>query len=449
MITARDIYLAIGIVVAFLGIAWLVYLWLKREVKKLAAKTRTALDNMLVEALERPLGILIILLGLYLSSVSLPLGDLLDIWFRRGFYAGFVSVAIYGAVKVVDALLRWYSEEIAKKTKTSLDDRLVPILRIGFPIAASLLGIVAVLEIVGVSLAPVRGWLAGHGIRLGFIIAVSAVALFGLSGGIPAVIAHAVRQQMAGQTEEEVQKRVDTLSLVLVTSLQIVVITIALFTVLSELGIDITPVLAGVGVAGIAIGFGAQSLVKDIIAGLFVVLENQYRVGDVVKIADVNGLVEDINLRRTVLRDLDGAVHIVPNGEIRVASNFTREWSRVNVNISVGYGENLDRVMEVINRVGKELAEDPKWRPSILKPPQAARVDKLGDSGVEIKILGDTKPTRQWDVTGELLKRLKTTFDVEGIEIPWPHTKVYFGNVPAPPGVFQPGSQESATKNQP
>jgi small conductance mechanosensitive channel len=204
--------------------------------------------------------------------------------------------------------------------------------------------------------------------------------------------------------------------------------------ILSELQIDIAPILAGAGVVGIAIGFGAQSLVKDLVAGLFIIIENQYRVGDVVRIADVAGIVESINLIKTVLRDLDGVVHIVLNGEIRVASNFTKDWSRVNLNVSVAYGEDLDHVISVINRVGKELAEDPEWAPLILKAPQVLRVDNLGDSGVEIKILGDTKPIRQWDVMGELRRRLKNAFDKEGIEIPWPHTKVYFGNTPPYPG---------------
>jgi small-conductance mechanosensitive channel len=166
-------------------------------------------------------------------------------------------------------------------------------------------------------------------------------------------------------------------------------------------------VLAGAGVVGIALGFGAQSLVKDIIAGLFVIMENQYRVGDVVKVADVAGLVEAINLRRMVLRDLDGVVHVVPNGEIRVASNFTKEWSRVNLNISVAYGTDLDRAIAVINRVCQEMAAEPDWAPIILKTPQVLRVDNLGDSGIELKVLGDTKPMRQWDVMGEIRKRVK------------------------------------------
>jgi len=236
------------------------------------------------------------------------------------------------------------------------------------------------------------------------------------------------------ETEDEVKKRSDTLSRVLVGTIQVFIFFIAIFMILSELEIDITPILASAGVIGIAIGFGAQSLVKDLVAGVFIIIENHFRVGDVVRIADVAGVVESMNLRRTVLRDLDGIVHVVPNGEIRVASNFTKEWSRVNLNISVAYGENLDHVISVINRVGKELAEDPAWAPLILKAPQVLRVDNLGESGVEIKILGDTKPIRQWDVMGELRRRLKNAFDEAGIEIPWPHTKVYFGNTPPYPG---------------
>jgi len=193
-------------------------------------------------------------------------------------------------------------------------------------------------------------------------------------------------------------------------------------------GIPIAPVLAGFGIAGIALGFGAQYLIRDLIAGIFIILENQYRVGDVARVADIGGLVEDITLRKTVLRDLDGIVHHVPNGEIRVASNFTRGFSRVNLNVSVGYGTDLDHAISVINRVGKELAEDDKWREIIKSPPQVLRVDNLGDSGIDIKILGDVEPIRQWDVMGELRLRLKKAFDAEGIEIPWPHTKVYFGN---------------------
>ena len=131
------------------------------------------------------------------------------------------------------------------------------------------------------------------------------------------------------------------------------------------------------------------------------------------------GLVEDINLRKTILRDLDGIVHHVPNGEIKKASNLSKQFARVNLNIGISYKENLDKVIGVINKVGKELAEDPQWKDLILKPPQFLRVDDFGESAMIIKILGETKPLKQWDVTGELRKRIKTTFDKEGIEIPF------------------------------
>ncbi|HJX03306.1 MAG TPA: mechanosensitive ion channel family protein [Dehalococcoidia bacterium] len=234
---------------------------------------------------------------------------------------------------------------------------------------------------------------------------------------------------MTNKPEEEVIQRLRTLGSVTINTGAVVIGIIALFTILGEMGIEIGPALAGVGIAGIAIGFGAQSLVKDFLAGLFILLENQYSVGDVVRIADVVGIVEEISLRRTVLRDLDGVVHVIPNGEIKVASNFTKEWSRVNMNISVSYDADLEHVIGTINRVGVELAQDAAWSEKILKAPQVLRVDKFGDSGIEIKLIGDTKPLCQWEIMGELRLRLKKAFDAEGIEIPWPHLKVYFGNL--------------------
>ena len=150
-----------------------------------------------------------------------------------------------------------------------------------------------------------------------------------------------------------------------------------------------------------------------------------------VRIADTAGLVEQINLRRTVVRDLDGILHHVPNGEVRVASNFTRHWSRANLNISVAYKEDLDRVMSILKKIWEEMAEDPEWGQFIIsKTPSFLRVDEFGDSGIIIKLAGETQPIKQWDVMGELRRRIKRVFDEQGIEIPWPHTKVYFGNSP-------------------
>lgn len=277
------------------------------------------------------------------------------------------------------------------------------------------------------SWATVVTWLVDHGIRILIIAAVAAVLWFALNKFLPPIVGR-LMATTKGESKEGIKKRKDTLVGILSGVGRLFIVIVAIMMILDEAGIPIASVLVGLGIAGIAIGFGAQYLIRDLIAGIFIIMENQYRVGDVARVADVAGLVEEITLRKTVLRDLDGIVHHVPNGEIRVASNFTRHFSRVNLNISVGYGTDLDHAISVINRVGKELAKDEKWRKVIKSPPQVLRVDNLGDSGIEIKILGDVKPIEQWSVMGELRLRLKKAFDAEGIEIPWPHTKVYFGN---------------------
>jgi len=291
------------------------------------------------------------------------------------------------------------------------------------------------------------GWLAESGIRILVIIVIAVALYFALRHLTPRLIKRTVAQRMKGELEEAIKQRSDTLSSVLIKASLGIIAILALVTILPEFGINITAMLAGIGIIGIAIGFGAQSLIGDYLSGIFILLEDQYDVGDVVRVAGIAGLVEEVGLRRTVLRDLDGLVHSIPNGEIKAASNFTRGYSRVNLNISVAYGEDLDRVIKVINRVCKEMAGDPEWSTDIITTPQVLRVDNLGDSGIDIKILGDTKPIRQWAVTGELRLRLKRTFDAEGIEIPWPHTKVYFGNaIPEMAEAQQPSGKSTATK---
>jgi len=278
------------------------------------------------------------------------------------------------------------------------------------------------------SWATVVSWLIEHGIPILIIVVVGAVLWFVLNKFLPPIVRRTVARTGYKESKEGLEKRTNTLLAIFKGMARVLIIIVVIIMVLDEVGVPIAPVLAGFGIVGIAIGFGAQYLIRDLIAGIFIILENQYRVGDVVRVADIGGLVEYVTLRKTVLRDLDGVVHHVPNGEIKTASNFTRHFARVNLNVSVGYGTDLDHAISVINRVGKELAEDEKWRDVIKSPPQALRVDNLGDSGIDIKILGDVKPMEQWGVMGELRLRLKKAFDAEGIEIPWPHTKVYFGN---------------------
>ena len=264
-------------------------------------------------------------------------------------------------------------------------------------------------------------WLTSDGVRIAAIVAVAVVLDYALHRMIPRALRLTVERQMKGRDEEEIQQRVDTLASVFTAGGRVIIVLVTLLTLMPLAGISIGPLLAGVGILGLAVGFGAQSLVKDIISGLFILLDDQYSKGDVVTVGGISGLVEDVGIRRTVLRDLDGIVHYIPNGEIAVASNFTQEYSRVNLNVGVSYSEDLDHVMRVIDRVGEEMAADPKWGPSIISPPKSLRVDNLGDSGIEIKVVGDTKPIKQWEVMGELRKRLKKAFDDEGIEIPYPH----------------------------
>jgi small-conductance mechanosensitive channel len=277
-------------------------------------------------------------------------------------------------------------------------------------------------------------WFMDTGIRVLVIIAIAVALYFIFKYLIPKFIKKFVSKRMAGEPDTEIKKRVDTLSSILVTITGIVILIIAVITILPEFGVNIATLIAGIGVGGLAIAFAAQNLVRDFISGFFILFEDQYRIGNVVTIADITGVVEEIGLRRTLLRDLDAKVHSVPNGKVEISTNHTKKYSRVNLNISVGYGENLDKVIETINRVCQEMADDPQWKEGFISAPTVLRVDNLGDSGIDIKILGDTKPARQWAIMGELRLRLKKTFDSEGIEIPWPHTKIYFGNAPAAPG---------------
>jgi small conductance mechanosensitive channel len=274
-------------------------------------------------------------------------------------------------------------------------------------------------------------WFQLHGIRISIIIFIGIVVYIMIQYSVPRFIKRTMLLRMKGKSGMEREKRIRTLTRVMRNTFSILIGIVILFTVLAQVGVNIGPALAGLGVLGVAVGFGAQSLVKDIINGIFILMENHFGIGDVVKVGSVSGLVEEVNLRRTILRDLDGVVHYIPNGEITIASNYTREYSRVNLNVSVSYESDLDRVIKVINEVCNKLSKEKIWQDKIIKTPQVLRVDNFGDSGIEIKIMGDTTPLTQWEIMGELRKRLKKEFDEKSIEIPYPHMKVYFaGDMP-------------------
>lgn len=237
-------------------------------------------------------------------------------------------------------------------------------------------------------------------------------------------IRKAVRSDNFISPEAE-HKREDTLISIFDNAFTVILWLLALLMVLSEIGINTAPLIAGAGIVGLAFGFGGQYLIRDLISGFFIILENQYRVGDVACFGETCGLVERITLRTTILRDLDGVVHHVPNGEIKTASNLSKYYSRVNLNIGVAYNSDLEKVIKVVNEVGNELAKDKDWKELIIKPPQFLRVDDFADSAIIIKILGETKPIKQWDVAGELRKRLKIAFDKNKIEIPFPQRVIH------------------------
>jgi small conductance mechanosensitive channel len=275
-------------------------------------------------------------------------------------------------------------------------------------------------------LAGAGRWLLPRALRSGAIILGAFLIIRVARRFIPPLLRQALAQRRP-EPAEALARRSQTLERVAMQGIAAFVVTVAALTVISELGINISALLAGAGLAGVAIGFGAQSLVRDILAGVVIMLEDQYDVGDVVQIAGVNGVVEDFNLRRTVLRDLDLVAHTIPNGEIRTTSNFTKERSRVNLNIEVAYKEDLDHCIAVLNRVGQEMKEDPSWGPFMKEPLQVLRVESFGESGIAIKVLGETLPMKQWDVAGEYRRRVKQAFDKEGIEIPFPHRTIYWG----------------------
>ena len=270
-------------------------------------------------------------------------------------------------------------------------------------------------------------WFLDHGVKIVAIIIVD--YLIRKFAGI--FIERIIRKIIISDhflTKEAEKKREDTLIRIFTVSLGILIWLLALLMILQETGIAIGPLLAAAGIAGLAFGFGGQYLIRDLISGLFIILENQYRLGDVACFDGTCGLVEDISMRMTTLRDLDGIVHHVPHGEIKRVSNLSKYYARVNLNIGIAYNSDLEKVIGVVNRVGKELAEDVQWKEFITKPPQFLRVDDFADSAIIIKILGETKPIKQWDVAGELRKRLKIAFDKENIEIPFPQRVIHSAN---------------------
>ena len=259
-------------------------------------------------------------------------------------------------------------------------------------------------------------WVARTTLRIGVIIIVALTA----SRLVSALIVRAQREVAAGSAPADVErrKRAETIGLTFSRFLSTVIGITALLMVLRTLDVDITPVLTGAGILGLAVGFGAQTLVKDMISGFFLILDDQVRVGDVALVNGIGGSVEQINLRTIVLRDIEGTVHIIPNGEIRTLANRSKDFSYYVIDLGIDYGDDVDAAIDCVQQTAAELQQDPAFAPHILEPVEMLGVDDFGASAVTLKFRIKTLPLSQWLVGRELRRRVKKAFDQRGLRFP-------------------------------
>ncbi len=263
-----------------------------------------------------------------------------------------------------------------------------------------------------------QNWLTHSGKDIGIIIAVL-LALFLIFRLTFPRVAFAAMMRGAHPADEEMEKRARTIIEVVDRTAGVGMVLIGIVTILPEIGVDITAIVTGLGISGLALALGAQTLVRDAINGIFLLAEDQYRTGDVVRIADVKGTVESITLRRTVLRDADGVVHSVPNGAISVTSNFTRDFALVNVPVRVAYGEDLARVASAVEAVGREMMADPRLGPVLMEAPRLGYVDAVDERGVTLTVGARARPSARFEVESELRRRLAEAFLRENIRVPF------------------------------
>jgi small conductance mechanosensitive channel len=278
------------------------------------------------------------------------------------------------------------------------------------------------LDIAGVELAVgLRGedlarWGAETGVRTALLLLLA----FGANRAARTLIARAEREMLIGEGPgaSERQKRAATLASSMRRFVAVLIWTISGLVVLRELDVDISPILTGAGILGLAVGFGAQTLVRDIISGIFLIAEDQVRVGDVAVVNGIGGLVEQINLRTIVLRDLEGTVHLIPNGEIRTLANRTKDYAWFVLEVGVDYDGDTDAAVDAVRAAASELQADPVFGPFILEPLEVLGVESFGASAVGLRFRIKTLPLKQWDVGRELRRRVKRIFDARGIRIP-------------------------------
>ena len=345
---------------------------------------------------------------------------------------GFAILALFLALQVLDKLFsRLFAiNELVKERFPGLEEKTNRYIRIvrktfGWIVVIVALGIIA--QTWGI---PVATFIAS---KAGTLIITRTIAIMITIGMVIAIIGTTqlmsdyVLKEKKGKKKKEASQKMKTLVPIIKMAINIAAGFVGGIVILDRIGVNTTPILAGAGIIGLAIGFGSQTLVKDIINGLFILFEDSIRVGDYVDVGKDDGTVEAVGLRTVRLRDLSGNVHVVPNSSIAAVMNYSKEFSRTVIDIGVAYREDVDEVMDIIREVGEEMRNDPKYRENILEPIEVFGLHKFDDSAIVIRARLTTKPLKQWGLKREFNRRIKKIFDQRGIEIPFPHTTVYMG----------------------
>jgi moderate conductance mechanosensitive channel len=412
-----------------LVVAGIVKLIIHCYLRKWAKRTKRQINDLIFGHADSLVTPLLLASILYFVSTWLPLAAEKIRYIQKGLLVATILLVAFYSAKLVSSILA-----IMQTLRESWQRFLHP-MRMLSNVLFALFGIAISLKVLDINITD-------EGIRLVRIIGViiGAYVLLKIVNLAVAQMERLVEDEDASSLSEA-EKRARTLGKIINSAGFVLVVGVALMMILSEFGMNIMPIITGAGIAGLAVGFGAQNLVRDIISGFFLILEDQIRVGDVVRINGTSGSVEVIKLRTTVLRDLEGIVHIFPNGEIKQVANLTKEFSFFVLDVGVAYKESVDDVMKVLKAVGDDLAKDPNFNALILEPIEILGVDNFDDSQVTIKIRIKTLPLKQWMVGRELRRRIKNVFDSQGIEIPFPHVSVYFGEASKP---FQLNMQPAA-----
>jgi small conductance mechanosensitive channel len=404
-------YIVYPVAVALIGA--LVRFILQRYLHKWADRTENKFDDRIVSYLDNIITPLLLLAVLHwlISFLPVPAKIVADVK---------LSLKVIAIV-----LTAFYSARLVSSLLVLMADRKDNRLMLLKPFR-TLSNVIFVLLAVALSLRTLNVDLSGEGVFLIRIVGI-VIGAFVVTKIVRIGIAqfeHIV-EASNGRIGEEAQKRARTIGKIISNAALVFIIGVATMMILSEFGINIAPIITGAGIVGLAVGFGAQNLVRDVISGFFLILEDQIRVGDVAKINGVGGMVEAIRLRTTTLRDAEGIVHIFPNGGITTVSNMTKEYSYSVIDVGVAYKENVDRVMELLENIGAEFEKDSNFSPMLLGSMEILGVDSLAESQVVIKIRIKTLPLKQWTVGRELRRRIKNTFDAQNIEIPFPHLSIY------------------------